>query len=152
MSEQGIKTYFEADHDRLDGLLKRFQELKRTDFTKAKEHFREFKFGLQRHIIWEEEILFPLFEQKTGMTMGPTEVMRIEHRQIRNHLEAIHRKVQEQNPESDQEEQMLLSVLSAHNQKEESILYPAIDRSMTGAECASVFAAMKNIPEGRYMT
>jgi iron-sulfur cluster repair protein YtfE (RIC family) len=150
MNEKSVKDYFEADHDRLDGLFRQLQNLKRSDYPKAKECFKEFKFGLQRHILWEEEILFPLFERKMGTTLGPTQVMRMEHRQIREYLESIHKKVQEQNPESDQEEQMLLAVLSAHNQKEEDILYPAIDRSMSDEERTYVFNAMKNIPEERY--
>ncbi len=148
--EEGIKTYFEKDHDRLDELFRNFQKLKRVDYPKAKEFFKEFKFGLQRHIVWEEEILFPLFEQKTGMTTGPTQVMRIEHRQIGEHLEAIHKKVQRQDPDSGEEEQMLLSVLSLHNQKEEHILYPAIDKALSDAERATAFTAMKHIPEERY--
>ncbi len=147
---KSVKTYFEEDHDRLDGLFKRFQELKRTDLRKAEESFKEFKIGLQRHILWEEEILFPLFERKTGITTGPTQVMRMEHRQIRDHLEAIARKVASRDPNSDADEAGLLSVLSAHNQKEEMILYPAIDRSIDDADRASVFEAMKKIPQERY--
>ncbi|MDE3043189.1 MAG: hemerythrin domain-containing protein, partial [Nitrospirota bacterium] len=98
MSEQKtISGFYEQDHDRLDELFKTFQNLKRSDFGKAKEAFKEFKFGLQRHIVWEE---------KTGMSeSGPTFVMRNEHRQIGQLLEAIHRKVADQNPDSDQEEQ-----------------------------------------------
>ena len=150
MNEERIKTYFEADHDRLDGLFKAFQALKRSDVVKAGEHFKEFKIGLQRHIIWEEEILFPLFEEKTGQIRGPTQVMRMEHRQIRDHLEAIAGKVAARDPNSDADEEGLLSVLSAHNQKEEMILYPAIDRSIDEADRASVFEAMKKIPHERY--
>jgi iron-sulfur cluster repair protein YtfE (RIC family) len=91
MHQQPISIYYETDHDRLDDLFKNFQQLKRSDFSKAKQFFKEFKIGLQRHIIWEEEILFPLFEEKTGLKNGgPTEVMRLEHRQIKTHLETIH--------------------------------------------------------------
>jgi regulator of cell morphogenesis and NO signaling len=50
-----IRTYYERDHDRLDELFTTFQRLKRSDFAKAKEAFKEFKVGLQRHIVWEEE-------------------------------------------------------------------------------------------------
>ena len=61
MSEQNtITAFFEQDHDRLDELFKTFQELKRSDFSKAQEAFKEFKVGLQRHIVWEEDLLFPL--------------------------------------------------------------------------------------------
>ena len=59
---------------------------------------------------------------------GPTPVMKNEHRQIGQQLEAIHRKVTDQNPDSDQEEQALLDLLGSHNRKEERALYPAIDQ------------------------
>jgi iron-sulfur cluster repair protein YtfE (RIC family) len=125
--------------------------LKRSDFGKAKEAFKEFKLGLQRHIVWEEDLLFPLWEDKTGMSEGgPTFVMRNEHRQIGQQLEAIHDKVAEQNPESDQEEQALLNLLSAHNMKEERVLYPAIDNVTSSEEREMIFQSMKNIPEDRY--
>jgi regulator of cell morphogenesis and NO signaling len=152
MSEQKtISEFYEQDHDRLDELFKTFQKLKRSDFAKAKEAFKAFKFGLQRHIVWEEGVLFPLWEEKTGMSEGgPTFVMRAEHRQIGQQLEAIHGKVADQNPDSDQEEQALLDLLGSHNMKEERVLYPAIDQLTSAEERETVFQNMKTIPEERY--
>jgi iron-sulfur cluster repair protein YtfE (RIC family) len=152
MSEQKtICEFYEQDHDRLDELFKTFQKMKRSDFAKAKEAFKAFKFGLQRHIVWEEDLLFPLWEKETGMSEGgATSVMRAEHRQIGQHLEAIHDKVAEQNPDSDQEEQALLDLLGTHNIKEERVLYPAIDQLTSPEERETVFRNMKNIPEERY--
>ena len=152
MSEhKTISAFFEQDHDRLDELFKTFQALKRTDFDQAKEAFKDFKFGLQRHIVWEEDLLFPLWEAKTGMSAGgPTFVMRAEHRQIGEQLEAIHDKVAERNPESDQEEQALLRLLGAHNMKEERVLYPSIDGVTTAEEREAVYRNMEQIPEDRY--
>ena len=152
MSEQKtITAFFEQDHDRLDELFKTFQQLKRSDAGKAKDAFKEFKFGLQRHIVWEEDLLFSLWEKKTGMTdSGPTPAMRNEHRQIGQQLEAIHQKVTDQNHDSDREEQSLLDLLGAHNRKEERALYPAIDQVTSAEERETVFQGMKNIPEERY--
>lgn len=152
MTEQKtITAFYEEDHDRLDELLKTFQTSKRSDFSKAKEAFREFKVGLQRHIVWEEELLFPMWEEKTGMIEdGPTPVMRFEHSQIKQLLDAIHQKVEGQNLETDQEEQALLNLLSSHNRKEERALYPAIDNVTGGDERAAVFSNMNSIPEDRY--
>ena len=152
MNEQKtISAFYEQDHDRLDELFKTFQKLKRSDFAKAKEAFKAFKFGLQRHIVCEEDLLFPLWEEKTGMSEGgPTFVMRAEHRQIGQQLEAIHGKVAEQNPDSDQEEQLLLELLGSHNMKEERVLYPAIDQLTSAEDSETVFRNMKNIPEERY--
>lgn len=152
MSElKTITKFYEQDHDRLDELFKRYQSLKRTDFANAKEAFKDFKVGLQRHIVWEEDLLFPLWEEKTGMSEGgPTFVMRNEHRQIGQQLEAIHEKVAEQNPDTDREEQALLNLLGSHNMKEERVLYPSIDQVTSPEEREAVFQSMKTIPEERY--
>ncbi|MGA6828809.1 hemerythrin domain-containing protein [Nitrospira sp. NS4] len=150
MSERTISSYYEEDHDRLDELFKAFQQLKRSDFPKAKEAFKAFEAGLQRHIVWEEDLLFPLWEEKTGMTEGgPTFVMRGEHRLIGQQLEAIHDKVAGENLDSDEEEQMLVSLLRSHNMKEERVLYPSIDQVTSAEEREKVFRDMKNIPEDR---
>lgn len=151
MANQTITGFYSEDHDRLDGLLKTFQELKHKDFDRAKPNFREFLFGLLRHIVWEEEILFPAFEEKTGMRdSGPTEVMRIEHREIKKCLDALHEKVRARDPNCDAEENALLEVLSAHNQKEENILYPTIDRVTSDAEKDRVFQDMDAVPEEKF--
>jgi iron-sulfur cluster repair protein YtfE (RIC family) len=153
MTDQTVQASFAEDHDRLDQLLETYRRLKRVDFAQAKQAFREFKFGLQRHIIWEETVLFPLFEKKTGMRdFGPTAVMRAEHREIGRRLEALHDKVRRQDVESDREEQSLLQALFAHNQKEENVLYPAIDRLSSEEERAAAFKTMEELPEEAYRT
>ncbi len=152
MDKKLITAYFEADHDRLDQLFTQFQKAKRVNFKEAKPFFRNFRQGLKRHIIWEEDILFPLFEAKSGMGsgMGPTEVMRREHRIIQDTLETLHSKVREANPDSDEEERALLEVLSGHNMKEENVLYPAIDNLVSEEEAARIFVAMEDISEDRW--
>jgi iron-sulfur cluster repair protein YtfE (RIC family) len=152
LKAKSISDYFEKDHDRLDELFKDFQKFKTTDFLRAKEFFVAFKFGLQRHIIWEEEILFPVFEKATGLfNEGPTHVMRLEHRMIGEKLESIHKKVQKKDPNSDQEEKELLLILSNHNEKEEKILYPAIDELAERLGTTNeIFKKMREIPEERY--
>jgi iron-sulfur cluster repair protein YtfE (RIC family) len=146
-----ISTFYEQDHDRLDELFRTFRKFKRSDFAKAKEAFQGFKLGLQRHIVWEGDLLFPLWEEKTGVSEGgPTFVMRNEHRRIGQLLEAIHDKVADQNPECDQEEQALLNLLGSHNMKEEQVLYPAINQVTNEEERETVFRNMDNIPAERY--
>ena len=153
MSDAKISVTFEQDHDRLDALFTTFQQQKRKDVAKAKDAFVEFKFGLQRHIVWEEDVLFPKCDENSGMAEGgPTQVMRTEHRIIGECLEAIHQKVQANNPDSDLEEQRLVDVLKSHNMKEERILYPSIDQVITDQERAELYQAMKEIPEERYRT
>lgn len=148
-----ISSIFAEDHDRLDGLFATFQSKKYDSYAEAKPFFREFKFGLQRHIVWEERILFPLFEQKTGIFhSGPTEVMRSEHRKIGQCLEALHDKVREQDPASEAQEAALVQALHAHNEKEEAVLYPALDRLLSDEEKQGVVEAMAKVPEEAYRT
>ncbi len=151
MANENISGFYAKDHDELDDFLKQFQSLKRDDFAKAKPFFRNFKFGLQRHILWEEEILFPIFESKTGMKdSGPTAVMRQEHVLIKDALEALHLKVRQSDPDSDAEEKVIIDLLSSHNQKEENILYPAIDQMTTAEEKQILFQQMDAVPQDRY--
>jgi hemerythrin superfamily protein len=143
-----ISAFYQDDHDRLDALFQAFQTSKRQDLSKAKEAFSQFASGLKRHIRWEEDLLFPLWEDKTGMSDGgPTFVMRHEHRLIEERLKAIARNVAEQTVDDDQAEQALLTLLGAHNLKEERVLYPSIDQVTTPAECEEIFQKMQDIPE-----
>ncbi len=137
---QSVKDFMEADHDRLDGIFIKFQEIKRNDVSIAQSLFSEFKNGLEKHIVWEEDILFPVFEEKTGMkTQGPTVVMRYEHTQIKDFLAKIHEKIQAGNPETDEEEKGMLQVLKVHNEKEENILYPWIDQEFSETDVKNFF-------------
>jgi hemerythrin superfamily protein len=83
---------------------------------------------------------------------GPTVVMRAEHREIGRCLEALHDKVRRQDADSDREEQSLIQALFAHNQKEEKVLYPAIDRLSSEEERAAAFKTMNELPEEAYQT
>ncbi len=148
-----INEYFSKDHDILDALFQEYRQLKRTDCARAKEAFKKFLFGLQRHIVWEEDILFPAFEEKTGVCEeGPTAVMRHEHRQIGAALDELHEFVRRQDPDSDAVEERLLAVLRPHNDKEEQVLYPAIDDFLNEEERTAIFRAMDEVPEERYAT
>lgn len=148
-----ITQYFEADHNRLDAIFCQFQRAKGESVAKAKSFFKLFNNGLKRHIIWEEDILFPIFEKKTGMTaVGPTFVMREEHQKIGAILERIHDKLRRADLSSEVDEGMLIQVLSSHNQKEEQVLYPTLDRLITDEEVAQILLDMESIPIERYQT
>ena len=81
MSES-VDDFLTHDHDRLDELIAIFQERKDDNSGEATEFLAEFTAGLLRHLVWEESILFPLFEQKTAQT-AVTNTLRAEHEEIR---------------------------------------------------------------------
>jgi iron-sulfur cluster repair protein YtfE (RIC family) len=142
MNNASINEHYTHDHDRLDELFHQFQALKASDRAKSISNFQEFRSGLERHIVWEEEILFPSFEQKFGAFGGPTQVMRWEHKEIRKHLDAIAEKLARNNYDTESDEMALQAVLCPHNHKEESILYPMIDQITNADERAEIFTKM----------
>ena len=139
-----ILEFMSEDHDRLDGIFSRFKKLNADDPARATAPFTDFKDGLLRHILWEEDVLFPIFEEATGMRdSGPTAVMRMEHRQIEKILEDIAGKVLEgERVEIEALQNDLLEVLGSHNEKEEGILYPAIDNLIGEQEREKVIARL----------
>jgi regulator of cell morphogenesis and NO signaling len=102
---------------------------------------------LQRHLRWEESILFPLFEQKTGHS-GLTNTLRGEHEEIREWLAALNQKVEQNDPDCDHDETMLVEELGGHNAREEYALYPELDKLLTEEEQKATFEAMAAEPEG----
>jgi len=145
-----ILEFMGQDHDRLDKLFEEFRK-QHADLPKSKLLFHDFKIGLQRHIVWEEEILFPIFENKTGMRdTGPTAVMRTEHREIKALLEKIHNNIMKGDGEIELLEAGLIEILTEHNNKEESILYPWIDSETGEQEREEIFIKMKNLPPEKY--
>ena len=147
MDTTSIANFMEQDHDRLDEIFEHFQAIKPTDTPNAQSRFHEFVTGLRRHIVWEEDILFPVFEAQAEMVQdhGPTAVMRSEHRQIQSFLDQIQTKVAEGDFDTEEAEQGLLQVLTSHNVKEEKILYPWIDNCVTEEERTSLLTQMENL-------
>jgi hemerythrin-like domain-containing protein len=114
-------------------------EMERADHT-----YEEFDGGLRRHIRIEEEMLFPVFEQKTGNRQGPTMVMRSEHVEIRESLEQMRTALGTGDAEGFRDGRTrLIDVLPAHDMKEERVLYPMIDQLLTPEERADLVQRMK---------
>jgi iron-sulfur cluster repair protein YtfE (RIC family) len=140
-----VTGYLSWDHDRLDGLLDRAtRHVWEAQWLDASQAFGEFERGLDRHIRVEEEVLFPLFEARTGIVGGPTAVLRAEHREIRQGLALMRRGVDAEDPRAFEEGLAFLrSVLPAHNAKEEHILYPTVDRVLAPKEREAVAARLR---------
>jgi len=139
-----VADFMSHDHDRLDALFEEFRRTKTQDLGRARRLFDEFRSGLERHILWEEDVLFPAFEARTGMhEAGPTAVMRMEHRQIQALLAEMAQALEAGRTDTDALEQDLLQVLGVHNSKEEGILYPWIDRELSDDERQALAARLR---------
>ncbi len=147
MSAPGINESLTEDHHRLDDLLEGFQQWRAKDPGKARDFLTRFTLGLHRHLHWEEAILFPLFEQKTGQS-GLTNTLRGEHEELRRWLAELSSKIEQGDTDCDYEEKMLVEELGGHNAREEYALYPELDRLLTDEEKKTAVEAMAAVPEG----
>jgi len=79
-----IKGFLTEDHGRCDELFAKMEDAVTQSIENAKEAYDAFAEATERHFQMEERVMFLEFEQKTGMTQGPTAIMRHEHAQMRN--------------------------------------------------------------------
>ncbi|HKJ70549.1 MAG TPA: hemerythrin domain-containing protein [Gammaproteobacteria bacterium] len=140
-----VTGFFQDDHRRLDDVFERYRRERMVPDGEPLAAFGQFADGLRRHIAWEEDHLFPLCEERTGMALaGPTEVMRREHREIERLLdglaESLGRGIR---AGLDEAEDRLADMLGRHNVKEEQVLYPGIDGLLDGEECRRLFARIR---------
>lgn len=131
-----LRTVREAlgwDHGRLDGLEEAAVAAWNAgqDKTAARFHLR-FVHGLQRHIRFEESVLFPEFERVTHMPpdQGPTAVMRMEHRMIEERLAEMKEAAERGVRPAERVRAELRGILEPHDEKEEHVLYPMLDRAL----------------------
>lgn len=127
-----ITSALEQHHEACDRVFSSAEEAaQRGDWSACGASFRRFREQLEAHFGVEEELLFPAFETRSGMTGGPLQVMRMEHRQMRELLEQLERAhAQEDADDFCGVSETLLVLMQQHNLKEENILYPMCDQAL----------------------
>jgi hemerythrin-like domain-containing protein len=132
------------EHTRCDKLFAQAEEsVAKTQWAHAATEFADFKAAMERHFTMEEQVLFPTVEERTGQTMGPTQVMRMEHQQMRQ----VFADMQDSLTQQDSEQYLglsetLLMLMQQHNAKEEQILYPMSDQVL-GDDVPSILNQMR---------
>ena len=147
-----IVEFLSNEHRCCDESFAATEEAAQTgDLLRCRTDFRQFQAAMEHHFEKEESILFPAFEQASGNTMGPTRVMRLEHRQMRETLAEMDGALASGDLEDFLgQAETLLILMQQHNIKEEQILYPMCDQFLGGA-VESVLQAMRDLP-GRQPT
>ncbi len=131
---RALSDFFQKDHQEIDALMAA------VDFAspEADEDFSDFARRLERHIGWEERLLFPAAaDAEPALSRGPIAVMLAEHEQIRGLIKAVEDALESGEKDAARERAgELQDLLAAHNMKEERILYPACDDLLgpTGAK------------------
>jgi len=141
-----ILEFMKDDHRSCDNQLTVAENaIIKGDMKSAKKEFDSFKNLTLHHFKMEEDILFPVFEQRTGIQSGPTQVMRMEHTQMKGLLERMEVALNDNN--NDQflgVLESLMILLQQHNMKEEQMLYPSCDKVL-GGDANLVIEEMKGI-------
>lgn len=129
---QTIRTFLAADHKRCDELFAAAEDgAADKNWDKVVERFAAFHEAMERHFTMEEEVLFAEYEGHVGGPTGPSNVMRMEHRQMRELFQEMAQAVEGRDVESFLGlSETLLVMMQQHNMKEEQILYPMIDGAM----------------------
>jgi len=133
--------YLSADHRACDVRLGQLRKAAVAgDWNAAQEAFASLQHDVLAHFAAEEEVLFPAFEAATGMSSGPTQVMRGEHEEARFLIEDLEAAVADKDADGVRGQgEALLILLQQHNMKEENILYPTAFK-VVGAKAAELAA------------
>ncbi len=127
-----IRQFMAQDHRDCDLLFAKAENAAAdSDWQTASQAFSEFTHAMERHLGVEEQTLFPAFEEETGVLTGPTEMMRMEHDQMR--VLFVEMKYAVQQKDSDEYlgiSETLLILMQQHNMKEEQILYSMMDQRL----------------------
>lgn len=123
------------DHRDCDQLFAKAENAaSKEDWETASQAFNEFIQAMERHLGIEEQTLFPAFEEATGIVTGPTEMMRMEHEQMRTLFSEMKAAMEQRDSDNYLgEAETLLILMQQHNMKEEQILYPMTDQSLANA-------------------
>lgn len=133
-----ISRYMSDDHRQCDQLfVVAERHVAEQRWGDAGAAFAAFQQALVRHFAMEEDVLFPAFETAAGTAMGPTQVMRMEHLQMRELLTQLqHAAAARHGDEFLGAAETLLILMQQHNMKEEQILYPMTERTLAGGGAA----------------
>jgi len=119
-----IKEYLTNDHRKCDEIFAQMEEKASNALADAKEITQEFIDDMERHFQMEERVMFLEFETKTGMTQGPTAMMRQEHTQMRGLMSQMLEAIETENRDKFFGlTETLMILLQQHNMKEEQMLY-----------------------------
>ncbi|HSN31881.1 MAG TPA: hemerythrin domain-containing protein [Ideonella sp.] len=144
---ESISSYMQQDHVLIDGISERAAAAAAArDFAGLARESSLFLQRLRRHIEMEEELLFPAFEQRTGMSdSGPSVQMRAEHVQMHGILQQIEAAAAASDGAAWQRAaQALHEILIPHNLKEEQMMYPMLDQAM-GEDAQALLADVKEM-------
>ncbi len=141
-----ILDFLGSDHRACDDLFASAETAAaQKNWDSARRLFERFQAAMAHHLAMEEDVLFPAFETRTGMRAGPTQVMRMEHEQMRSLMQDMASAVAAGNLGSYLGLSETLNMLmQQHNLKEENMLYPMSDQAL-GSDREDLIRSMQTL-------
>ena len=124
-----ISSFLTTDHRACDEEFADMEDAVASgDWDLSAEKLNKFITDLLHHFDMEEKVMFPTFEDVTGMIQGPTMIMRMEHDQMRQLLNALQEDLESKNKNHFfGVSESLMMLMQQHNMKEEQMLYTMAD-------------------------
>ena len=139
-----ISSFLTSDHRACDNEFSNLENaIASQDWEESKTQLEKFSADLLHHFDMEEKVMFPVFEEVTGMTQGPTMVMRMEHSQMRNILDDLKSDIEKKDKNHFfGVSESLMMLMQQHNMKEEQMLYKMADMHL-GSLVSKIIEDMK---------
>ncbi len=139
-----ISSFLTSDHRACDEEFANLENaIASQDWEESQMQLEKFSSDLVHHFDMEEKVMFPVFEEVTGMTQGPTMVMRMEHSQMRGILEDLKADIEKKDKNHFfGVSESLMMLMQQHNMKEEQMLYRMADMHL-GSLVTKVIEDMK---------
>ena len=130
-----------SDHDAIDQLIVSLN-------GKSEYHdliLRELKKRFNRHFLWEEQVLFPEFENNAGVFGKEiVSILKHEHQQIQNLLNENIKIDKASMPKTVNTLSELIEILRMHKEKEQDIFYPWFEKNLKEHEMDQLVKRLKN--------
>ncbi|QAU34529.1 hemerythrin domain-containing protein [Janthinobacterium sp. 17J80-10] len=148
---QTICEYLAYDHQRCDDLfLKVEASIAQQDWHQAESDFQAFCQAWLGHIDSEERIVFPAMEKVTFNAGAPLAMLRLEHQRMRGLVARLDDAVRRHDPADFLLHAETLTILAQqHGLKEEEMLYPLLDRILSGKNVQHIVDALREAIDAR---
>lgn len=140
-----IKEFLTQGHRECDETFAQMEDAVEENSDNAPLKFEKFYDDLTNHFGMEEMVLFPAFEQVTGMADGPTKVMEMEHEQMRELLSKMRAALEQKDKDKFFSiSETLMMLMQQHNMKEEQMLY-AMAQQHLGDDADHIISRMRAV-------
>lgn len=143
-----INDYMMNDHREVDAIFERARSAAASaDWTTVERDGEMFLRRIEQHIVMEETVLFPAFDEASGMSgAGPSQMMCSEHALMRPMFAQMRAAAQSHDmAQYLQAANSVHEILQQHNMKEEQMMYPMADQALGQQGAQSLVRELKKL-------